>query len=351
MAWADGWKMRRGIRFAVAGLAFALSLAVAAMALLAWDWHTPYRRTGKAALVTVAKGMRAGQVLEAIAGEGVVRSRVSLKLAYAVYGHPRGLRAGTYRFDSPLTPLQVVAMLNRGEVIYIKVTIPEGLRLDEVAHVCSEAGLGQEQAFMRAASLPDLIRDLDPQAKTLEGYLFPETYLLDPTLREAAVVQVMVKGFRAWWSSQDRALLPGATLHDTVVLASLVEKETAAPKERPLVAGVFLHRLGLGMPLQTDPTIVYAQSVAGVYRGFLTRMDWGFPSAYNTYLHPGLPPGPICSPGRASLEATLRPVSSGFLYFVSRNDGTHAFSRTLEEHNRAVAQYQHGGGKKARGSR
>jgi len=343
--------MRRGIRFAAAGLAFVLSLTLAALALLAWDWHMPYRRPGKAALVTVAKGMHAGQVLEAVAGEGVVRSRVSLKLAYALFGHPRGLRAGTYRFDRPLTPLQVVEMLNRGEVIYIKVTIPEGLRMDEVAHVFSEAGLGQEQAFMRAASSPALIRDLDPQAKTLEGYLFPETYLLDPTLSEAAVAQVMVKGFRAWWVAQDHALSPGVTLHDAVVLASLVEEETAAPKERPLIAGVFLHRLALGMPLQTDPTIVYAQSVAGVYRGFLTRMDWGYPSPYNTYLHPGLPPGPICNPGRASLEAALRPTSSGFLYFVSRNDGTHAFSRTLDEHNRAVAQHQLGGGKKSRGSR
>ena len=340
--------MKHGVRFILSGAALALSLTLAALALLAWDWHAPYKRTGKAVLVTVAKGMHAGQVMEAIAREGVVRSRVSLKLAYALYGHPRGLRAGTYRFDRPLTPLQIIKMLNRGDVILIKVTIPEGLRADEVANLLSEAGLGQEQAFKRAASSPALIRDLDPQAGTLEGYLFPETYLLDPTLSEATVVQVMVKSFREWWPAQHGGLPAGVSLHDTVVLASLVEKETAAPRERPLIAGVFLHRLGVGMPLQTDPTIVYAQSVAGVYRGFLTRMDWGFPSAYNTYLHPGLPPGPICSPGRASLEAALRPAASGFLYFVSRNDGTHAFSRTIEEHNHAVAQYQHGGGKKAR---
>ena len=342
--------MRRAVRFAVTGASFALILALTALVLLAWDWHTPYRRTDKAVLVTVAKGMHAGQVLEAVAREGLVRNRVSLKLAYALFGHPRGLRAGTYRFDHPFTPLQIIEMLNRGEVIYIKVTIPEGLRLDEVVRLLSEAGLGREEVLLRAASSPGAIRDLDPRARTLEGYLFPETYLLDPTLSEAAVVQVLVRGFRTWWSSQDRTLPPGETLHDAVVLASLVEKEAATAKERPIIAGVFANRLDLGMPLQTDPTIVYAQSVEGVYRGFLTRMDWGFASAYNTYLHPGLPPGPICSPGRSALEAALDPEASPFLYFVSRNDGTHAFSRTLEEHNRAVAFYQHGGGKRAKDS-
>jgi UPF0755 protein len=340
--------MKRAIRSAVAGASLALILALMALVLLAWDWHTPYRRVDKPVLVTVAKGMHAGQVLEAVAREGLVRNRVSLKLAYALFGHPRGLRAGTYKFDRPFTPLQIVEMLNRGDVIYIKVTIPEGLRLDEVVRLLSEAGLGREEALLRAASSPGAIRDLDPQARTLEGYLFPETYLLDPTLSETAVLQVLVKGFRNWWSSQDRARPAGQSLHDAVVLASLVEKEAATARERPIIAGVFANRLDLGMPLQTDPTIVYAQSVAGVYRGFLTRMDWGFASAYNTYLHPGLPPGPICSPGRAALEAALHPEASPFLYFVSRNDGTHAFSRTLDEHNRAVAFYQHGGGKKAK---
>jgi UPF0755 protein len=342
--------MKRAVRFAVAGVTLGLILALAALALLVWDWQTPYRRINKPVLVTVAKGMHAGQVLEAVTREGVVRNRVSLKLAYALFGHPRGLRAGTYRFDRPLTPLQVIEKLNRGEVIYIKVTIPEGLRLDEVVHLLSEAGLGREEALQRAASSPGAIRDLDPQARTLEGYLFPETYLLDPTLSETVVVQVLVKGFRNWWSSQDRALSAEESLHHAVVLASLVEKEAASARERPIIAGVFANRLDLGMPLQTDPTIVYAQSVAGVYRGFLTRMDWGFASAYNTYLHPGLPPGPICSPGRAALEAALHPEASPFLYFVSRNDGTHAFSRTLDEHNRAVAFYQHGGGKKTKDS-
>ena len=334
--------MSRAYRWLFAGLGLAAAAASLGAALLAWDWHAPYRRSPSPVLVTVAKGQRAGQVLEVLSREGVVRSRISLKLAYSLYGRPRGLRAGTYRFDKPLSPLQVIGMLNRGEVIYIKVTVPEGLRLDEVAHLLSEAGLGQEEAFRRAMGRPDAIRDLDPKAKDMEGYLFPETYLLDPTLSEAAVVQAMAKGFRTWWLSQNRPLAAGQSVREVVTLASLVEKETAAPPERPLIAGVFENRLRLGMPLQTDPTIVYAQSVAGAYRGFLTRMDWGYDSPYNTYLHPGLPPGPICSPGKASLDAALAPTPSDYLYFVSKNNGTHAFSRTLEDHNRAVAAHQHG---------
>ena len=334
--------MTRAYRWIMGISGFVLALALLGGALLAWDWHRPFRRSEKPVLVTVAKGQTAGQVLETLSREGLVRNRISLKLAYSLYGRPRGLRAGTYRFDRPLTPLQVIDMLNRGEVIFVRVTVPEGLRADEVARVLSEAGLGREEAFRAAMARPDLIRDLDPEAEDLEGYLFPETYLLDPTLSESAVVQVLVKAFRAWRTDRDRPVHALGSLREVVTLASLVEEETAAPKERPLIAGVFVNRLRLGMPLQTDPTIVYAQSVAGSYRGFLTRMDWGYPSPYNTYLHAGLPPGPICSPGRASLEAALQPASSDYLYFVSKNDGTHAFSRTLEEHNEAVAIYQHG---------
>ncbi len=345
--------MKARIRLFLAAAVAALAVVALGAALLAWDWHAPYLRTGREVLVTVPKGMHAGQVIEALSREGVVRSRVSFKVAYALYGRPRGLRAGTYKFDRPLTPLQVVDKLNRGDVIYVKVTVPEGLRAEEVAHLLAEAGLGREEVFRRDVESPQLIRSLDPQATNLEGYLFPETYLLDPALDEQGVVAVLVKNFRQWWLARKRDLPAGTSLRKVVTLASLVEKETAAPAERGLIAGIFDNRLRLGMPLQTDPTIVYAETVAGVYRGFLTRLDWGFPSPYNTYLHAGLPPGPICSPGKASLEAALNPTPSGYLYFVSRNDGTHAFSRTLDEHNRAVSQFQRHSGdhKGSRGAR
>ncbi len=330
---------RRLLAILVAG---ALGILLLGGGFLAWDWHTPYQLVPKETLVTVPKGMHAGQVMELLAREGVVRSRVSFKMAYALFGRPRGLRAGTYKFDRPLTPLQIIDKLNRGDVVFVKVTVPEGLRSDETARILADSGLGHEDAYRRAMGRPQDILDLDPKAKTLEGYLFPETYFLDPTLSEETVVQAMVKNFRQWWGGKGRTLQNGMTLGELVTLASLVEKETASSVERGLIAGVFCNRLRLGMPLQTDPSIVYAEAKAGAYRGFLTRLDWGFQSPYNTYLHAGLPPGPICSPGRASLEAALNPTPSPYLYFVSRHDGTHAFSRTLEEHNEAVSHYQSG---------
>lgn len=325
----------------VLGVLFLLFVAAAVSgAWLFSDWHTPYKGKLGPVLVSVPKGTHAGVVLESLYQNGVVRSRISVKLAYAFLGRPRNLKAGTYRFDQPATPLQVIEKLNRGEVVYAKVTIPEGLRLEEVAHILAEAGLGKREAFMRLMREGRLIRDLDPDATTLEGYLFPETYLLDPGLNEEAVLQALVKSFRSWWQTHGAPKGGAAAIRDIVTLASLVEKETGAPVERGLIAGVFSNRLKMGMPLQTDPTIIYAEVEAGDYRGYLTRDDWTYPSPYNSYLHIGLPPGPICSPGAASLEAALRPAPTNYLYFVSRNDGTHAFSRTLDEHNNAVAHFQ-----------
>jgi UPF0755 protein len=340
---------RRGLILAAVAVLFALILASGA-ALLEWDWHRPYQASAEEKLITIPKGMRAGQVMEMLIREGVVRNRVSLKIAFSLFGKPRELKAGTYRFDKPLTPLEVIEMLNRGEVVYTKVTIPEGLRIEEGARLLAEAGLGREKGFLEVASQPDLVKDLDPQAGSLEGYLFPDTYLVDPGHSERGVVNAMVKNFRTWWAVRAPDVPEGLTLHQVVTLASLVEKETGAPEERGLIAGVFFNRLRLGMPLQTDPSIIYGEIQAGRYRGFLTREDWTFASPYNTYLHVGLPPGPICSPGRAALEAVLRPISSNYLYFVSRNDGTHAFSRTLAEHNAAVQHYRRSASRRRGGS-
>lgn len=325
------------------GAAILASIAAggAAVSFLAWDWHRPYRRAAGEVRVAVSRGDRAGDVVEALHEKGLVSNRVSFKLAFVLYGNPRKLRPGTYRFDRPLSPLEIIGKLNRGEVELTRVTIPEGLRADEVIELLAKGGLGSEEAFRRAVQDPRPILDLDPRALDLEGYLFPETYLLDPGLSEKAVVLVLVRSFRSWWAS---AAGPGRDrgLREVVTLASLVEEETASAPERPLIAGVFENRLRLGMALQTDPSVVYALSLAGRYSGILRREDLAFESPYNTYRHAGLPPGPICSPGRASLEAVLSPQASPYLYFVSRNDGTHAFSRTLEEHNRWVARTRRG---------
>jgi UPF0755 protein len=320
----------------VAAVLASIVLGGAAASFLAWDWHRPYRREAGETRVSISRGDRAGDVVEVLHERGLVRHRVSFKLAFVLYGNPRKLRPGTYRFDRPLSPLEVIGKLNRGDVELTRMTIPEGLRTDEVIGLLAASGIGSEEAFRKAVRDPGPILDLDPAARDLEGYLFPETYLLDPGLSEKAVVDILVRSFRSWWAS---AAGPGRDrgIREVVTLASLVEEETASAPERPLIAGVFENRLRLGMALQTDPSVVYALSLAGRYSGTLRREDLAFESPYNTYRNAGLPPGPICSPGRASLEAVLKPQASPYLYFVSRNDGTHAFSRTLEEHNRWVA--------------
>ena len=332
--------MRLGRRLILGAVVLLLAASAVSGGWLVSDWNTPFKGRPGPILVNVPKGTHAGVVLESLYQHGVVKSRISVKLAYGFLGRPRNLKAGTYRFDQPATPLQVIEKLNRGEVVYTKVTIPEGLRAEEVARVLTEAGLGKQEAFVHLMRDGKLIKDLDPEAHSLEGYLFPETYLLDPGLNEEAVLQALVKSFRSWWQSHGAPRGTSASVREVVTLASLVEKETGAPVERGLVAGVFYNRLKMGMPLQTDPTIIYAEVEAGDYRGHLTRDDWSYPSPYNSYLHAGLPPGPICSPGTASLEAALRPTPTNYVYFVSRNDGTHAFSRTLDEHNHAVDRFQ-----------
>lgn len=325
-------------RAGLLSLLFA-ALAVAVAGFLAWDWNTPYGEPG-VVRVTVPRGMHAGEVAESLHRAGRVRFLPSFKIAFVLYGKPRRIRSGTYRFERPLSPLEILAKLNRGEVELVRVTLPEGLCLDQTANLLAEAGMGRRDAFLEAFEDPSLLEGLDPHAEDLEGYLFPETYRFDPGLSERAVAQTLVKAFRSFW--KQKGLPSGRPVREVVILASLVEKETAAPQERPVVAAVFQNRLRLGMPLQTDPSVLYALRRWGLKRRFLLREDLAFESPYNTYRHTGLPPGPICSPGRDSLEAALHPRPTPYLYFVSRNDKTHVFSRTLEEHNTWVARTRKG---------
>ncbi len=251
------------------------------------------------------------------------------------------LRAGEYALDGPLTLEQIVDMLVKGEVARHDVTFPEGKVLEEMALIASAHGL-DAAAFLKAARDPRPIRDLDPAAKDLEGYLFPDTYDVARTPEAAtALVARMVQRFREVLTPELPGLADrGLTVREVVTLASIVEVETARADERPRVAAVFLNRLKKKMPLQTDPTIIYAMRLAGTWDGNIRKRDLGIDSPYNTYRRPGLPPGPIASPGRESLLAVLHPAPAKDLYFVSRNDGTHQFSETLAEHERAVDRYQ-----------
>jgi len=293
--------------------------------------------------VDLLPGDGAAVIARKLVDAGVVRDRWTFRVALWRTGAARRLEAGEYRFDDSMTALDVVAKLERGDVYLRPVTFPEGLTAREMARIFESRGLGSAAAFMSAArAAAGLVQDIDPSAGDLEGYLFPETYALSRHAGATELVRMMVGRFRQVWTPQlqaDAAAL-GLTSRQAITLASLVEKETARPEERPVVAGVYLHRLRVGMALQCDPTVIYALESRNQYRGDLTHENLQVDSPYNTYRYPGLPPGPIASPSRSSIEAVVHAEPVDYLYFVSRNDGTHVFARTLDEHNRNVRKYQ-----------
>ncbi len=273
---------------------------------------------------------------------GVVRDALTWRIAVFKSGHARLLKAGEYRFEGELRPADVIGKLARGEVYLRPITFPEGLSITEMAKLFESRGFGTAASFETAARNAALIAALDPHASDLEGYLYPETYPLPRRTNADALVRAMVSRFEQIVGPdlRDKAAARGLAVRDVVTLASLVEKETARPEERPAVAAVYLNRLKIGMGLQCDPTVIYALQKAGRYTGNLTRADLGFDSPYNTYKHAGLPPGPIAAPGRPSIEAVLNPADVAYLYFVSRNDGSHVFSDTYEEHRAKVKAFQ-----------
>ena len=280
-----------------------------------------------------------GRRLEAA---GVVRSAATFRLAVWARGAGQRLQAGEYRFDAPVTPLAVVDRIARGDVYLQPITFREGLTIRQMAALFESRGFGPAGEFRAAASDATLVRELDPAARDLEGYLFPDTYALPRHISASQLVARMVAGFQKALTPEirERAAARGLGIRELVTLASLVEKETGQADERPIVAAVYSNRLKIGMGMQADPTVIYALERAGRYDGNLTREDLRFDSPYNTYRYAGLPPGPIASPGQASLAAAASPADVPYLYFVSRNDGSHVFATTLEEHNRNVHQWQ-----------
>jgi UPF0755 protein len=283
-----------------------------------------------------------GEITRALVQGGIVKDRWTFRAALLWTGRSRSLKAGEYRFDRPMTAIEVVDKLARGDVYVRKLTFPEGLTVIEMAKLYASRGFGQAKEFEDAARDASLIADLDSQARDLEGYLFPETYALPRGVPAAKLVAMMVGRFRAVFTDDMRqqAAEQGLTVRQAVTLASLVEKETGNPGERPLVAAVYRNRMKIGMAMQADPTIIYALERAGTWNGNIRREDLAMDSPYNTYKYPGLPPGPIASPGKESLAAALAPADVPYLYFVSRNDGSHVFATTLDEHNRNVQKFQ-----------
>jgi len=257
-------------------------------------------------------------------------------------GRATALKAGEYRFVEALSPAAVIEKLARGDVYLRSITFPEGLTIKQMAAIFEQSGFGPARDFVHAARNTALVAAFDPAAGNLEGYLFPDTYALPRRATASDLVQRMVERFESVMTAELRQAADAASLsvREAVTLASIIEKETAAPDERPLVAAVYRNRLRQKMGLQCDPTVIYALELRGRFNGNLTRADLAFDSPYNTYRYRGLPPGPIAAPGRLSLEAALHPAPVDYLYFVSRNDGSHAFASSLADHNRNVTTYQ-----------
>jgi UPF0755 protein len=297
--------------------------------------------SGEECFVEVPSGAGVSGIGRRLVDAGVVRGSMAFRLAMWLEGGGRTLKAGEYRFSGALRPTEVVERLARGDVFLRPITFPEGLTVEEMADIFATHD-GDRASFLAASRQGGAIRDVDPAATDLEGYLFPETYALPRGASAARLVDEMVGRFREIYDEGLRreAAARSLTTREVVTLASLVEKETSREDERPLVSAVYHNRLRLGMGLQCDPTVIYALRRAGRWDGNLTREGLRFDSPYNTYRYAGLPPGPIAAPGRASLEAAIRPAGVSFLYFVSRNDGSHVFATSLEEHNRNVRQFQ-----------
>jgi UPF0755 protein len=348
-------RRRRGSfvkRFFIMLIVLALIAGIGVVAGLRW-LNQPYKGfSAPETFVEIPPGTGVNAIGHRLVDAGVIRNSYAFRLAMRVADDNRPLKAGEYRFTDALTPAEVIEKLARGDVYLRPITFPEGLTISEMGGIFEQHGFGSAKEFVEAAKSSEAmaaIRELDPAARSLEGYVFPETYALPRHTTAPMLVGQMVDRFKHVTSElraeaqaragSDTASQP-MTLRELVTLASIVEKETAKAEERPLVAAVYRNRLRIGMPLQCDPTVIYALRQAGVYNGNLTRTNLQFDSRYNTYRYPGLPPGPIASPGRASLEAAAHPADVPYLYFVSKNDGSHVFATTLAEHNRNVQQYQ-----------
>jgi UPF0755 protein len=325
-------------------LAAAVFAVAAATGWVARELARPIRTAAdpSAAFFEVEKGLSARSVLGRLESQGLVPAALPLRLACRVFYPGERFKAGEYRFAEAVPAKAALFALFKGRIYLEPVTIPEGLTVAEASEVVRPGDPIGARAFRRAALDASLIADLDPKAPDLEGYLFPNTYDLPRKAPESEIVGAMVAGFHGVFDEgrRQRAAELGLTVREVVTLASLIEEETALPEERPLVSAVFHNRLKRGMKLDCDPTVAYALKLEGRYTGRLLLRDLKVESLYNTYLHAGLPPGPISSPGAASLDAALHPAAVDDLYFVARGDGSHRFSRTLSEHLDAVKKFR-----------
>jgi UPF0755 protein len=334
------------MRFLKALLLFVV-LSAAGAGILAYRAYTlahePYRGYHEdEVFFTVERGATGTRIGESLEERGIIRDRRLFLLALRFRSDGKKVQAGEYRFAEPLSTLGVLEKLLSGDTYTFAVTIPEGLTLLETVELLAARELAEAGAIRSAFEDGALVAELDPSAESLEGYLYPTTYRFSRKVAPDELARTLVSQFERVFDDARRARAAelGLDTRQVVTLASVIEKETGLPEERPVIASVFWNRLRIGMPLQSDPTIIYALELSGRFDGNLKRADLELDSPYNTYRFPGLPPGPIASPGEASIQAVLEPAETRFLYFVSRNDGSHHFSESYSEHVNAVRKYQ-----------
>jgi len=323
-------------------LILVVALSAAAAGYVAYQVNQPYKGFGDPVFIEFPHGTSTSAMATALADKGVIRNRWVFLAARAI--RRSHLQAGEYKFEKPASALDIYGRIARGDIFYVELLVPEGYNMFDIAGAIDRLENKERlpaldsAAFLAAARDPAMIRDIDPAAQTLEGYLFPNKYRLYRHSTAQQLCRQMTNEFRTRW----KALNTKANVHDTVTLASLVEREARLPEERPRVASVFANRLRTGMKLDCDPTTVYAALLENRYTGVIHRSDLDSRNPFNTYQHEGLPPGPIANPGISSIKAALAPDVSPYFYFVARADGSgrHTFSASLSEHTAAVAQYQ-----------
>jgi UPF0755 protein len=306
---------------------------------LLYRFLSPYQRFQGAVFVDVPRGTTTEGIAERLAAAGVVRSKGDFLLA-RLWRRSSRLQAGEYRFDHAASAGEVFDRIARGDIFFYSLAVPEGRNMFDIGAEIEKLGLFPASEFVAAAKNPAMIRDLDPDAPSLEGYLFPNSYRLNRHATPESVCRLMTGKFREVWYG----IKSTTGVHQTITLASLVEKEGKLPEERPRIAAVFENRLRIGMKLDCDPTTIYAALLEHRYRGTIYRSDLDSENAYNTYRHAGLPPGPIANPGAASIQAVLQPAPIDAIYFVLKPDGSgsHEFNNNMAAHDAATGRYRRG---------
>ncbi|MGQ9618332.1 MAG: endolytic transglycosylase MltG [Candidatus Aminicenantia bacterium] len=300
-----------------------------------------YGEKGKFVIFEIKAGTGLKSTAKLLKRENVIKSEFLFLAGHSIFFTRKMVKAGEYKFEFPVSIYEVLKKITKGEIYLHSITIPEGSSIDDIAEILEGEGIVKGEDFKKACEKKEFLTEFTTKATNLEGFLFPDTYFFPKGINPEKIVRIMLERFKVKVGSyMELAKKKGIDFYELDIIASIIEKETGVPSERPLVSSVIHNRLRIGMPLQCDPTVIYALKKKSLYTPPLKPEFLSFPSPYNTYIHKGLPPGPICNPGLESIESALNPAKTDYLYFVSNGDGTHTFSSDLSSHNRAVMNYK-----------